>query len=124
MITLKNCSEPEIIGIVIVRRRRHHDAPSIAAASYNAVSTVVMADKMTTIPNPNEVHTRAKMTTALAVQGYSSHENCPSPKTLSNLSTAPPGKKIVLNSTPTMTGDSTTGMKNKNRKTLHPRTFS
>src|ERR1700735_3166487 len=83
-----------------------------------------MADKMTTMPKPNDVHTRARITTARAVQGYCSQENCPRPKTLNSLSTAPPGRKMLLKRTPTMTGESTMGMKKRKRKTRQPRTFS
>src|SRR5476651_1432604 len=88
------------------------------------MSTVDIAERITTIPNPNEAHTSARITTKRADQGLPSHEKLVSPKTRRTWSTAPPGRKNVLNSTPTMTGESTTGMKKRKRNTFQPRTFS
>src|SRR5258708_24478006 len=76
------------------------------------------------MPKPKDVQTRARITTARAVQGCDSQGYEDSPTGLSALSTRPDGRKNVLNSAPTMTGDRTAGMKNRNRNTRQPITRS
>src|SRR5580698_4632326 len=110
--------------MVIFQSRRNHEAPSIAAASYSDGSIVDIAESTTTMPKPKDVQTSARMTTMRAVQGLDSQGKLDRPSGARAWSTSPEGRKKVLNSAPTITGDRTQGMKNRNRNTRQPRTFS